>query len=298
MSVSKTADPLFVVRRLWLLGFAIFISSNVIGSLIQIASLPVVILAPLGAVSLLWNAFFARLILGDVFSPWMILGTILIAGGAVLIAFFGIVPEPTRSLEDLLTLFSRPAFVVYFSILGTVVVVCLVATHITDFALSRRLSQIASPISSPSDSCSTHAMSVPSKPTTAALTTGVTTPLADAGVASERTPLLDRKSTTSSTTSSLYGKVDDADTQYINRTRLLLAISYASFSGILSGMCLLFAKSGVELLLLTFRGHNQFWRWQAWLLVLGLVVFALLQLWYLHKALILADPTLVCPCKL
>jgi len=60
-------------------------------------------------------------------------------------------------------------------------------------------------------------------------------------------------------------------------------------------MCLLFAKSGVELLLLTLGGKNQFWRWQAWLLLLGLGVFALLQLWYLHRALILADPTLVCP---
>jgi drug/metabolite transporter (DMT)-like permease len=104
--------------RLWLLGFAIFISSNIIGSLVQIASLPVVILAPLGAVSLLWNAFFARLLLGDVFSPWMVLGTLFIAGGAILIAIFGIVPEPTRSLEDLLELFRRPAFIVYFSLLG------------------------------------------------------------------------------------------------------------------------------------------------------------------------------------
>jgi magnesium transporter len=60
-------------------------------------------------------------------------------------------------------------------------------------------------------------------------------------------------------------------------------------------MCLLFAKSGVELLLLTVGGDNQFWRWQAWLLILGLSAFALLQLWYLHKALILANPTLVCP---
>ena len=48
----------------------------------------------------------------------MILGTILIAGGAVLIAIFGIVPEPTRSLEDLLVLFNRPAFVIYFTLLG------------------------------------------------------------------------------------------------------------------------------------------------------------------------------------
>lgn len=104
----------------------IFISSNIFGSLFQIASLPVVILAPLGAVSLLWNAFFARLLLGDVFSAWMILGTILIAGGAVLIAIFGIVPEPTHSLEDLLVLFNRPAFVVYFSLLGFFVAVALV----------------------------------------------------------------------------------------------------------------------------------------------------------------------------
>lgn len=103
----------------------IFISSNLFGSIFQIASLPVVILAPLGAVSLLWNAFFARLILGDVFSPWMVLSTLCIAGGAVLIAVFGIVPEPTHSLEDLLQLFSRPAFIVYFSLLGLFTFVAL-----------------------------------------------------------------------------------------------------------------------------------------------------------------------------
>jgi magnesium transporter len=62
-------------------------------------------------------------------------------------------------------------------------------------------------------------------------------------------------------------------------------------------MCLVFAKSGVELLLISIHGNNQFWKWQAWMLVLGLVVFALLQLWYLHKALKLADPTIVCPCE-
>jgi hypothetical protein len=81
----------------------------------------------------------------------------------------------------------------------------------------------------------------------------------------------------------------------ISRTRTLLAISYSSISGIISGMCLLFAKSGIELLLLTINGQNQFWRWESWMLLLGLGAFALLQLWYLHKSLILADPTLVCP---
>ena len=55
----------------------------------------------------------------------MIFGTFLIAGGAVLIAIFGIVPEPTHTLEDLLVLFSRPAFIAYFSLLGFAVLVCL-----------------------------------------------------------------------------------------------------------------------------------------------------------------------------
>jgi len=75
----------------------------------------------------------------------------------------------------------------------------------------------------------------------------------------------------------------------------MIAMSYASFSGIISGMCLLFAKSGVELLVLTIGGKNQFWRWQAWVLVAGLVVCALLRLWYMHKSLILANPMLICP---
>lgn len=82
------------------------------------------------------------------------------------------------------------------------------------------------------------------------------------------------------------------------RTPVLLAISYASISGIISGMCLIFAKSGVELLLLTLGGDNQFGHWESWVLVFGLVTLALLQMLYLHKALVLANPTLVCPCAL
>ncbi|KAG2023499.1 hypothetical protein CC2G_001146 [Coprinopsis cinerea AmutBmut pab1-1] len=276
-------------RPLWLLGFAIFISSNVLGSLVQIAALPVVILAPLGAVSLLWNAFFARWILGDVFSPWMILGTILIAGGAVLIAVFGIVPEPTRSLEDLLELFRRPAFAAYFSVLVFVVLLSLGATHIAEFALSRKLGQndddweASALLTLSSNIIDLSATDDPPR------NDGIPGPASF--VADETTPLLQdvKPNGTTEDTNSRAGP------NSLHRTRILIAISYASFSGILSGMCLIFAKSGVQLLLLTLGGQNQFWRWESWVLVLGLVVFALLQLWYLHKALILADPTLVCP---
>jgi magnesium transporter len=108
----------------------------------------------------------------------------------------------------------------------------------------------------------------------------------------ERTPLIARKPSPPESVAS-----DVIVATKPSGRALFVAISYASFSGILSGMCLIFAKSGVELLMLTIGGKNQFWRWEAWVLVLGLVVFALLQLWYLHKSLVLADPTLVCPCE-
>ncbi|CUA76662.1 hypothetical protein RSOLAG22IIIB_02129 [Rhizoctonia solani] len=253
-------------RPLWLLGFGIFISSNILGSLFQIASLPVVILAPLGAVSLLWNAFFARLILGDLFSKYMILGTLFVATGAVLIAVFGIVPEKTHSLDDLLYLFRRPTFVAYFTLLGCAVMIALVITHLAEWKLTRQEGRIRLEESTPTPPRSTHR----SQPTEND---------------SERGSLLDPKPTAT----------EFLQNSASQRSAVCIAVSYAFVSGLLSGMCLIFAKSGVELLVLTIAGHNQFWRWESWILVICLGIFALLQLWYLHKSLTYADPTLVCP---
>lgn len=55
-------------RPLWHLGFHTYILSNLTGTIFSIGYLPVIILAPLGAVTLVFNALFARLLLGDVFS--------------------------------------------------------------------------------------------------------------------------------------------------------------------------------------------------------------------------------------
>lgn len=90
-----------------------------------------------------------------------------------------------------------------------------------------------------------------------------------------------------------YGALDDASSRWdedaskaaatamedpaVRRTQLGLAIAYGGASGTLSGACLLLAKSGVELLVLTFAGDNQFNRWQSWMLVVIMLVAALLQ---------------------
>ncbi|KAI3628339.1 hypothetical protein CBS14141_000042 [Malassezia furfur] len=78
-------------------------------------------------------------------------------------------------------------------------------------------------------------------------------------------------------------------------TVLALAVAYSATSGTLSGVCLLLAKSGVDLLVLTVRGNNQLSSPLSWMLISILLAAALLQLWYLNKSLKLADPVLVCP---
>ncbi|KAG1757587.1 hypothetical protein EDB19DRAFT_48481 [Suillus lakei] len=296
-------------RPLWLIGFAVFLISNVFGSFIQIASLPVVILAPLGAVSLLWNAFFARLLL----RPRMLLGTALIAGGAALIAIYGIVPETTRSLDELMALFARPAFIAWFCAEGFILLVCLIVTHGVEYSYKRQLEAASysllqanrdSPLSS---SCTSAHSSPPNFPTPLPPTciqqlsnssTDITEEQVNGSFASEATPLLDPKcGRLPSAKSTLHNSKSSSPLRVPlpGRTPLLLALAYAAASGTLSGLCLIFAKSGVELLVLTFGGVNQFFRWEAWILVGGLIIFALGQLWYLNRGLRLADPAFVCP---
>src|SRR5436190_696867 len=65
-------------RPLWHLGFDTYIISNIIGSIFSIGYLPIIILAPLGAVTLVFNAIFAKLLLGDIFNRQTIIGTFVI----------------------------------------------------------------------------------------------------------------------------------------------------------------------------------------------------------------------------
>lgn len=69
--------------------------------------------------------------LGDVFGKGAVVGTGLVALGAILIAVFGVVEEKEHSLDELLRLFGRKAFVVFFVIEGFVIVVTLITVSLT-----------------------------------------------------------------------------------------------------------------------------------------------------------------------
>ncbi|KAK4117468.1 hypothetical protein N656DRAFT_696424, partial [Canariomyces notabilis] len=80
------------------------------------------------------------------------------------------------------------------------------------------------------------------------------------------------------------------------RFRLARGFAYGCISGILSAHSLLVAKSAVELIVRTIAdGDNQFVHWQSWMLVLGLVILALTQLYYLHRGLKLVSTSVLYP---
>ena len=80
------------------------------------------------------------------------------------------------------------------------------------------------------------------------------------------------------------------------RLRLVRGICFGCVSGILSAHSLLIAKSAVELLVRTIIDrHNQFNRWESWMILFGLVTFALTQLYYMHRGLKLCSTSVLYP---
>ncbi|MCJ1374071.1 hypothetical protein MMC20_005301 [Loxospora ochrophaea] len=209
-------------RRRWQLGMLMFVVSNLVGSSIQITTLPLPVLSTLQASGLVFNSICATLILGEPFTRYSFGGTILVCGGAVLIAIFGAIGEPAHDLEQLLELLARRGFVLWM--------ICQAILVVTIIAIARGL------------------------------------------------------------------KILNARGRNSPRMRLVRGMAYGCISGILSAHSLLVAKSAVELLVRTIVDRtNQFNRWQSWIILLGLVVLALSQLYYLHRGLKLCSTSVLYP---
>ncbi len=108
---------------------AMFIMANVFGSSVQISMLPLPVLSTLQASGLVFNSICATLILGEPFTRWSLWGTLLVCGGAVLIAIFGAIPSPAHKLSELLDLLGRRPFVLWMSFQAVLVIGLAVATE-------------------------------------------------------------------------------------------------------------------------------------------------------------------------
>ncbi|KAK0257817.1 hypothetical protein LTR91_017165 [Friedmanniomyces endolithicus] len=111
-------------RRRWQIGMLLFLMANIIGSTIQITTLPLPLLSTLQASGLVFNSLLASLLLKEAWTWRTGYGTMLVAAGAVLISLFSALPEPSHSLRQLIELLGHRGFLVWF-ILSLVLVVAL-----------------------------------------------------------------------------------------------------------------------------------------------------------------------------
>lgn len=218
------STPLYK-RPLWISGFLIYTISNLIGSTCTIGYLPIVILAPVGAIGLVFNAIFAKWILGDPFTKRTVFGTALIVFGAGLVAGFGTVPEPNHTLKDLIALYKRPSFIIYFTLVEAFTCIGLISTHVIEYLMKIRPDNWTHP-----------------------------------------------------------------------DLKMWLGISYGVFGANISSQAMLFAKSGLELLILTiFQHDNQFIYPLTWAILFALAFTAVLQLYYLNRGVQLCDTIILVP---
>nr|POE79498.1 putative magnesium transporter nipa1 [Quercus suber] len=108
-------------RRRWQIGMLLFLIANIVGSTIQITTLPLPLLSTLQASGLVFNSLLASLLLKEPWTWRTVYGTMLVAGGAVLISLFSALPEKSHSLDQLLRLLKMRGFLIWF-IMSLVVV--------------------------------------------------------------------------------------------------------------------------------------------------------------------------------
>ena len=141
--VKEESKPLHQRRRpfrrgLWRLGLTIFLVSNILGSSVQITTLPLVILAPLQASGLIFNAILASLLLGEGFTRLSLAGTLLVSVGAGLIAGFGALEEPSHNLRELLSMFNRTPFLIWMGIQVGIVIAILIVSRLLLISIRRK----------------------------------------------------------------------------------------------------------------------------------------------------------------
>ncbi|WWC69985.1 uncharacterized protein I206_103929 [Kwoniella pini CBS 10737] len=319
-----------IKRPLWLIGFGIYITSNIFSTIFQLDSLPIIILAPLGAISLIYNAILSKFLLKDKFGKNWLIGTSLISLGAILIAIFGVVKEDSNeenhhTLDEILILFKRSTFLIFFSILSFLTFTVIIISHLTVFHVHRQISKIQLPLDPSNESGrSTPVSIVPSNAASphsnsTSIPFRFTKPRRWSSPTSSSIPL--PKSFTPKSilkpkhNQNLHLEIDpppNCSDQIKTMMKLnekqqkkltLCGLGFASASGTLSGMCLVLAKAAVELLVLTInyfrtngqQGKNELLRIQTWFLVLGLGICAILQLVYLNYSLTFASPAIICP---
>lgn len=118
-------------RSLWIIGFTLYIVFETFGSVLALAFISPVIIAPLGASGLVFNILWSRTLLGTNLSYMDAIGTGAIVIGTGLVSWFGsFLPDGGKTIDDLLLHLSHPTVISYFLVqLSFMVIIFLVIKY-------------------------------------------------------------------------------------------------------------------------------------------------------------------------
>ncbi|CDO94746.1 unnamed protein product [Kluyveromyces dobzhanskii CBS 2104] len=141
MQLKVPPRPIVYRNKTWQLGFLLFLLANLFGCVIQIATLPLIVLAPLQASGLVFNSLFSHIILRE---PFPFVATVFVCAGGTIMASMSctyINTPLTHTFEELCELAQDERFVRYFvgsnalAVLLIVVGVCAVCKRVKGFSL-------------------------------------------------------------------------------------------------------------------------------------------------------------------
>ncbi|KAJ1560014.1 hypothetical protein HK405_008545 [Cladochytrium tenue] len=128
-------------QLLWYAGFGLYVACQGLGSFVVLPFLPAMLVAPLGSAGLVFNVAWSRALLGARTAPAHIAATLLIMAGGAAVSVLGYTDLGQRqSIDELVRLWSRPVFIIYFSLVGA-----LVAAGLACAAILERRATVFSP---------------------------------------------------------------------------------------------------------------------------------------------------------
>lgn len=110
-------------NRIWLGSMIVFVIAN-IANFASFAFAAQSLLAALGSIQFVSNVIFSRVVNKERLNPWILVGTAVVVAGCILLVAFGSHESPSYTAQELMELYSNPAYIAY---LCAAAVLCIVS---------------------------------------------------------------------------------------------------------------------------------------------------------------------------
>jgi len=120
LPVPDEEKPPITKFREWIVGMVIFSVGNVL-NFVSFGFAAQSLLAALGCIQFVSNVFIAYFLLKEKITRIVLIATTCIVGGCILLVLFGNQSSESFTVQELIALYSKPAYVVYLTMLGVFV---------------------------------------------------------------------------------------------------------------------------------------------------------------------------------